>query len=264
MCNLPAVDGVNGPDDYIGACGDEAMARVFTDAQNSGAAVAHYDYGDGRFEVNDRGVAYLGPPDKIPASDGNTQKPRLLELGTTRVYVFGAAIWGGGMKLDFLDVLSQPATKVEGHSGTQGTTSVHAGCGVPPTVPLNGTTRDNFSAAEADTGICPPMSPSCPLPQKASAALNYAAVPLVSQCPAQNGGVLISRWLRNGCARSWQAWASEKSLWADYCAWCEQNKQPACRRELFRETMNQSFSREDDGWQGVALAIDLLESKYVM
>lgn len=29
----------------------------------------------------------------IPASDGNTQKPRLPELGTTRVYVFGAGMW---------------------------------------------------------------------------------------------------------------------------------------------------------------------------
>ena len=55
-----------------------------------------------------------------------------------------------------------------------------------------------------------------------------------------------------------------EGCWADYCAWCEQNGQPACRRELFCETMNQSFTREDGGWQGVALAIDLLESKYVM
>jgi uncharacterized protein (DUF927 family) len=71
VCNLPAVDGVNGPDDYIGVCGDEAMARVFTDAKNSGAAVAHYDYGGGRFQVSDRGVVYIGPPDK----DGNAKPP---------------------------------------------------------------------------------------------------------------------------------------------------------------------------------------------
>ena len=168
------------------------------------------------------------------------------------------------MKLDFLDVLSQPATKVGGHCGTQGTTSVHAGCGVPPSVPSSGTKGDNFSAADANTGICPPLSPGCPPPQKASKALHYAAVPLVPQCPAQNEGVLISPWLRNRCARSWQVWGSEKSLWGDYCAWCEQHKQPACRRELFCETMNESFTRVDHGWQGVALAIDLLESKYVM
>ena len=39
MCTLPQRNGVNGPDDYIGVCGDEAMAKVFTDAR-SGAAVA--------------------------------------------------------------------------------------------------------------------------------------------------------------------------------------------------------------------------------
>ena len=66
----------------------------------------------------------------------------------------------GGMNLDFLDVLSQPMTKVEGHSGTQGTTSVHAGCSVPPTVPLSGTTRDNFSAPRRPTGH---LSPNVPL-----------------------------------------------------------------------------------------------------
>ena len=68
---IPAVDGVNGPDDYIGVCGDEAMARVFTPRRNSGAAVANYDYGGGRFEVSDRGVVYIGPPDK----DGNAKSP---------------------------------------------------------------------------------------------------------------------------------------------------------------------------------------------
>lgn len=168
------------------------------------------------------------------------------------------------MNLDFLDALSGPMPKSGGQGGTRGTPNVHAGSGVPLDVPLSGTLGDNFSAAEADTGICPPMSPSSPPPQKASAALDYAAVPLVPQCPAQNEGVLISRWLRNQCVRSCQVWGSEKSLWADYCSWREQNKQPACRRDLFCETMNESFTREDDGWQGVALAIDVPESKYVM
>ena len=77
VCNLPAVDGVNGPDDYIGVYGDEAMAKVFTDAENSGAAVAHYDYGGGRFEVSDRGVVYIGPPDK----DGNAKS--LVDMRTS-------------------------------------------------------------------------------------------------------------------------------------------------------------------------------------
>lgn len=71
VCNLPAVDGVNGPDDFIGLCGDEAMAKVFAEARTSGAAVAHCDYGGGRLEVSDRGVVYIGPPDK----DGNAKPP---------------------------------------------------------------------------------------------------------------------------------------------------------------------------------------------
>jgi hypothetical protein len=32
LCNFPPVDGVNGPDDYIAVCGDEAMTKVFADA----------------------------------------------------------------------------------------------------------------------------------------------------------------------------------------------------------------------------------------
>jgi uncharacterized protein (DUF927 family) len=68
VCNLPTLDGVNGPDDYIAVCGDEAMTEVFTAAQ---AAIAAYDYGGGRFEVSDRGVVFKGPPDK----EGNPKPP---------------------------------------------------------------------------------------------------------------------------------------------------------------------------------------------
>jgi hypothetical protein len=168
------------------------------------------------------------------------------------------------VNLDFLEVLSQPMTKVEGHCGTPGTTGVHAGRSVPSTDPLSGTMRDNLSATDASAGICPAVSLSRPAPQEASKALDYAAVPLVPQCPPQNEGVLIFRWLRNRCARSCQAWGSEKALWNDYCDWCGQHKEPACRRELFCKTMNESFTREDDGWQGVILAIDFRETKYVM
>jgi hypothetical protein len=32
LCDLPAADGVNGPDDYIAACGDEALTEVFANA----------------------------------------------------------------------------------------------------------------------------------------------------------------------------------------------------------------------------------------
>jgi putative DNA primase/helicase len=37
MCDLPIVDGVNGPDDYIAACGDDAMAEVFANAHGDAA-----------------------------------------------------------------------------------------------------------------------------------------------------------------------------------------------------------------------------------
>jgi hypothetical protein len=168
------------------------------------------------------------------------------------------------MNLDFLDVLSQPTTKVRGQEGTRGTTSVHEGRGVPPTVPLSGTMRDKPAATNANTGICPTVSPSRPAPQEASKALHPAAVPFVPVCPAQEERVLIFPWLRDRCARSWRAWGSEKSLWDDYCAWCEQQMQRACRRELFCETMNESFCRDGTGWQGVCLRGDFAASKYVM
>ena len=110
----------------------------------------------------------------------------------------------------------------------------------------------------------PLRPPDCRPPQEASNTLFHAAVPLVPHCPPQNEGVLISRWLRSRCAQSWRVWGSEKSLWGDYSAWCEQHKQLACRRELFCEIMSEVFMRDGDGWQGVALAIDFREAKYVM
>lgn len=168
------------------------------------------------------------------------------------------------MKLDYLDALSRPAPKSGGQQGTRGTPNVHEGCSVPLAVPLRGTTGDNSCTADANPSNCPPMSPSCPPPQETCKATVYAAVPRVPPCPPKNEDVLIFRWLRNRCTRSWQAWGSEKSLWGDYCAWCEQHKQSVCRRELFCATMNESFTREDDGWQGVMLAIDDRATKYIM
>ncbi len=71
LCHLPAVDGVNGPDDYVAVCGDGAMAKVFTDAR---AATARCDYGGGYFELSDKGVSYIGPED----SDGNRKPPLVI------------------------------------------------------------------------------------------------------------------------------------------------------------------------------------------
>ena len=56
------------------------VAGIFTDAQNSGAAVVHCDYGGGRFEASNLGVVYTGPPDK----DGNA-KPPLWICGPLRI-----------------------------------------------------------------------------------------------------------------------------------------------------------------------------------
>jgi uncharacterized protein (DUF927 family) len=67
LCHLPIEPGINGPDDYVGAHGDEALARVL---DNSRPTVANQEYGGGRFEVTDKGVNYIGPDDK----DG-TPKP---------------------------------------------------------------------------------------------------------------------------------------------------------------------------------------------
>jgi putative DNA primase/helicase len=68
LCNLPAVDGVKGPDDYLAVCGDRAMIKIFADAS---ASIECCDYGGGRFEVSDRGMVYIGQPDK----DGNPRPP---------------------------------------------------------------------------------------------------------------------------------------------------------------------------------------------
>jgi hypothetical protein len=61
IANLPIVDGVNGPDDYVGAAGDEAMTVVIERAYQT---ASYYEYGGGRFEIADVGVYYIGPPDK--------------------------------------------------------------------------------------------------------------------------------------------------------------------------------------------------------
>lgn len=42
LCNLPEVDGVNGPDDYIAVCGDEAMARVLANAHREADLPAEF------------------------------------------------------------------------------------------------------------------------------------------------------------------------------------------------------------------------------
>ncbi len=71
VCNLPIIECVNGPDDYIAVAGDEAMARIFAEAKTHRTTILHCNYGGGRFEVTQRGVVYIGPRDK----DGNEKLP---------------------------------------------------------------------------------------------------------------------------------------------------------------------------------------------
>ena len=42
LCNLPEASGVNGPDDYIAICGDEAMKVVFEEAEEADEAPAEF------------------------------------------------------------------------------------------------------------------------------------------------------------------------------------------------------------------------------
>jgi hypothetical protein len=59
-------------------------------------------------------------------------------------------------------------------------------------------------------------------------------------------------------------WSSEKSLWSDYVGWRQQHKVAVIPREQFAEILNRLFKREMDGWQGIALAIDMATSPYIV
>ena len=74
----------------------------------------------------------------------------------------------------------------------------------------------------------------------------------------------IFRWVEGRCARLDGVWGAEGFLWRDYTAWSQQSEQSAFPRALFRETLNRFFDREADGWQGIALAIDVASSRYIM
>ncbi len=90
--------------------------------------------------------------------------------------------------------------------------------------------------------------------------------PILNPLPAEKDAAAsqILRWVEARCARRDGVWGAEKFLWRDYDAWSQQSKQSACPRELFRETMNQCFDCEGDGWRGIALAVDVAASRYIM
>jgi hypothetical protein len=46
--------------------------------------------------------------------------------------------------------------------------------------------------------------------------------------------------------------------------WRQQQKVPVVPREQFAEILDQLFQREMDGWPGIALAIDMPASPYIV
>ena len=59
LCNLPTLDGVNGPDDYTAVGGDGAMTKLFTDAS---LWMEHCDYGNvGNFGRECKGLIRWWP-----------------------------------------------------------------------------------------------------------------------------------------------------------------------------------------------------------
>jgi hypothetical protein len=89
---------------------------------------------------------------------------------------------------------------------------------------------------------------------------------LANPLPAEKDAAAsqIFRWVEARCARRDGIWGAERFFWRDYIAWSQQRKQSACPRELFRETLNQCFDCEADGWRGIALGSDVAASRYVM
>jgi hypothetical protein len=68
----------------------------------------------------------------------------------------------------------------------------------------------------------------------------------------------ISRWMAARCAcpqNRRKVWGSEKSLYRNYLAWCQQCQQAPCSHEQFTAILDESFHRHLDGWQGLCLAV---------
>ena len=90
--------------------------------------------------------------------------------------------------------------------------------------------------------------------------------PIVEYSNAEMNAVTaeIFRWIRARCVKRGDTWSSEKSLWRDYHDWRQQHRLSVARRERFVEILDRLFRRELDGWRGIALAIDVVASTYIM
>ncbi len=84
------------------------------------------------------------------------------------------------------------------------------------------------------------------------------------QVCAERARVQVSRWMAARCVRARRAWAAEKFLYRDYVDWCRQQESRPCPRELFVEILDQLFRREMDGWEGIALAMDVATVDHIM
>ena len=179
------------------------------------------------------------------------------------------------MNLDFLDVLSQPAQQNVGTLGTSGTSRSDAGLRVPNGVPGIGNDGNKAAFSVDVTQHCSPAFPSRSQASGTGKPGIYAAVPIVPAVPnlkdqvsaeldSRAAEVQVAGWIVARCTRPHdprKVWGSEKSLYGDCVAWCEQRGQTPCSREQFCGILDVLFQREMDGWQGLCLAVDWTASK---
>ena len=67
----------------------------------------------------------------------------------------------------------------------------------------------------------------------------------------------VSRWMALRCTQSSRAWSAEKFLYRDFEAWCREHNLVPGSRDLFCAMLDESFEGDENGWQGLCLAVDL-------
>jgi len=185
------------------------------------------------------------------------------------------------MNLDFLDVLAKPMQKTMGTVGTTGTRGSHAGLSVPEAVYEDGNNGNKLLGPAAGADACSQVFPTCSqalgteIPNVCATVPNVPCVPRENEqaCNDADAGsrvrkeaaaIQLPRWLRARCISSRQAWGSEKFLYSDYSAWCQQYHQASCSQALFSTILSESFQRDGNGWQGLCLAVDFAAGKAIV
>jgi hypothetical protein len=174
------------------------------------------------------------------------------------------------VKLDFSG-LTQPTQEYRGQVGQPISMPFPESPKLSPVVAAG----DKTTFSEAGTSICPPRSPEYP-PLRGTPEPNvHEVVPDVPSVPPRSKQISksvqdyrsdsaetgISLWIRARCTRRKDLWGSEKSLWVDYVGWRQQQTVSLITREEFAEILTHLLKREMDGWQGIALAIDVAPSE---